>query len=186
MTRQVLLGTLIVGLFAVAFPVDAQRPAPMPRIGFLGMDSQMQAVRLAAFQDGLRALGYIEGRNIAIEYRWAEGRFERLPELASQLVALNVEVIVTAAPPSVAQRSAPAARFRSSCQRTIQWGWGSQKALRVLEKHHRGRFPGLGAVRQTPGAVAADGPEARRVAILWHRKAEVSLPYRPSRALHAI
>src|SRR5438105_15488909 len=71
------------------------------------MDSQMQAARLAALQDGLRTLGYVEGRNITIEYRWAEGRFERLPELASELAGRNVDVIVTAVPPSVraAQRA---------------------------------------------------------------------------------
>jgi putative ABC transport system substrate-binding protein len=73
----------------------------MPRIGFLGMDSQMQAPNLTAFLDGMRALGYLEGRNIAIEYRWAEGRFERLADLASELVTLQVDVIVTAAPQPV-------------------------------------------------------------------------------------
>ena len=67
----------------------------------------MQAEWLAEFQEGLRALGYVDGWTVAIEYRWAEGRFDRLPELASELVGLKVDVIVTAAPPSVraAQRA---------------------------------------------------------------------------------
>jgi len=93
-------------LVLVAGEVRAQ-PAKVPRIGFLGMDSQMQSVPTAAFVDGLRQLGYVDGRNIAIQYRWAEGRFDRLPELAAELAALNVDVIVTAAPPAVraAQRA---------------------------------------------------------------------------------
>ena len=76
----------------------AQPPA---RIGFLGMDSKMQAEWLDAFRDGLRTLGYVEGRTIVIEYRWAEGRFDQLPRLASELVDLKPAVIVTAAPPAV-------------------------------------------------------------------------------------
>jgi putative ABC transport system substrate-binding protein len=71
------------------------------RIGFLGMDSAMQATRVVAFRDEMAKLGFVEGRNLAIEYRWAEGRFDQLPQLAAELVAQKVEVIVTAAPPAV-------------------------------------------------------------------------------------
>ena len=85
--------------------LDAQGAEPVPKIGFLGMDSGMQAVRVTAFRDALSALGYVEGKNIEIEYRWAEGKFDRLPQLASELVADKVSIIVTAAPPAV-----PAAR----------------------------------------------------------------------------
>jgi len=99
--RWRLVGGLACGLLGMSLSVEAQRSATTPRVGFLGMDSQMQAEWLAEFQDGLRALGYVDGRNIIIEYRWAEGRFDRLPALASELVALKVAVIVTAAPPSV-------------------------------------------------------------------------------------
>jgi putative ABC transport system substrate-binding protein len=99
--RWRLVSTLVGGLLVVSLSAESQRPVRVPRIGFLGMDSQMQAEFLAAFQEGLRALGYVEGRTIAIEYRWAEGRFDRLPELALELVGLKVDVIVTAAPPSI-------------------------------------------------------------------------------------
>jgi len=92
--------SLAFALLATLMACDAPREK-LPRVGFLGMDSQMQVHRVAAFQDGLRALGYVEGRTITVEYRWAEGRFDRLPELAAELVALNVDVIVTAAPPAV-------------------------------------------------------------------------------------
>src|SRR5258705_2822793 len=67
---------------------------PMPVIGFLGSDPVAPAV--AAFSQGLRELGYIEGRNILIEYRWADGNPERFPILVAELVALKVDVIMSA------------------------------------------------------------------------------------------
>ncbi len=70
---------------------DAQAPKAMPRIGVLGNDSES----VEDFRRGLRELGYIEGHNIAIEYRWAAGRLDRLPELAAELVRLRVDLIVT-------------------------------------------------------------------------------------------
>jgi putative ABC transport system substrate-binding protein len=75
----------------------AQQPAPtLPRIGFLGVaNATAWAPRLDAFRAGLRDLGYMEGRNIVIEYRFAEGRYDRLPALAAELVRLKVDVIVT-------------------------------------------------------------------------------------------
>ena len=68
----------------------------MPRIGFLSTNSPSDiSARLEGFRQGLRETGYIEGQNIAVEYRWAEGKTERLPSLAAQLVNLRVDVIVT-------------------------------------------------------------------------------------------
>ncbi len=98
--QMILVAALACGVLGVPAPVAAQRREPA-RIGFLGMDSQMQAEWLAAFRDGLHTIGYVEGRTVVVEYRWAEGRFERLPELASELVALKPDVLVTAAPPAV-------------------------------------------------------------------------------------
>lgn len=78
------------------------------RIGFLGASSPAAATsRVDAFRQGLRAFGYIEGQNLTIEYRWAEGRLDRLPALASELVNLRVDLIVTAA--SAATRAAKSA-----------------------------------------------------------------------------
>jgi len=108
MNRRLAIVLLGAGLLAtLTFFAFEQRPAAVPRIGFLGYDSRIQAERLGAFLEGLRALGYEDGRTIVIEYRWAEGRFERLPELATELARLPVDVIVTAAPPLVraAQRA---------------------------------------------------------------------------------
>jgi ABC-type uncharacterized transport system substrate-binding protein len=85
-------------LFALCAPAMAQQPtAKVPRIGILttfSASDPLTVVRHDAFRYGLRGLGYVEGKNINIEYRSAEGRFERLPELAEELVRLKVDVLV--------------------------------------------------------------------------------------------
>jgi putative ABC transport system substrate-binding protein len=79
----------------------AQSSGKQRRIGFLGNSTAaLEANLIGPFRDGLRALGYEEGRNIDIEYRWAEGKYERLPALASELLDAKVEVIVTAGTPA--------------------------------------------------------------------------------------
>jgi len=84
-------------LLAAPFPGFAQQPAAtIPRIGFLGVSTPAAwASRVDAFRAGLRDLGYVDGKNIAIEYRFAQGQLDRLPELAAELVRLKVDVIVT-------------------------------------------------------------------------------------------
>lgn len=80
----------------------AQPPAKLRRIGFLGLTTERTPVtvsRVEALRAGLRELGYVEGKNIAIEYRWANGDYERLPGLAEELVRLKVEVLVTYSTP---------------------------------------------------------------------------------------
>ena len=82
-------------LFALYSPARAQQPKKVPRIGFLAAPSQsFFSARAEGFRQGLRDLGYIEGKNIVIEYRYAEGKRDRLPELAAELVSLKVDVIV--------------------------------------------------------------------------------------------
>jgi putative ABC transport system substrate-binding protein len=89
-----LLVTLTLGILAAPVVTDAQAAGKVYRIGFLG-GSSASAVshRVEAFRQGLHALGYVEGQNIVIEYRWAEGRNERFPDLAAELVRLKVDVI---------------------------------------------------------------------------------------------
>jgi putative tryptophan/tyrosine transport system substrate-binding protein len=86
-------------LLFFSVPADAQQPTTIPRIGFLITSSPpVIAPRLDAFQQGLRELGYVEGKNIVIERRHAEGQLDRLPALAAELVRLNVDIIVTSGP----------------------------------------------------------------------------------------
>src|SRR3989454_6235502 len=95
-TIGLVLGALF---FALCFYANAQQPAKVPRIGFLSsLSPGAVSARMDAFRQGLRELGYVEGKNIVIESRWAEGKTERLPELAAELVRLKVDVIVTGGP----------------------------------------------------------------------------------------
>src|SRR5262245_19522155 len=87
----------LLGGAAVAWPLAARaQPAKVARIAFLGLvSSSSHASRVAAFRVGLRDLGWIEGRNLVIEFRWAEGDYDRLPALAAELLRLNIDVLVT-------------------------------------------------------------------------------------------
>jgi putative ABC transport system substrate-binding protein len=88
--------TVLFGIVAWPLPARAQEPEKVARIGFLGAISAGDLGKhLDALRQGLRDLGYAEGKDIVIEYRWAEGKYEHLPELAAELVRLDVRVIVT-------------------------------------------------------------------------------------------
>jgi putative ABC transport system substrate-binding protein len=102
---------LLGGGAAGAWPLAAwaQQPGKLPTIGFLAANPSIESQRVAAFVQRLRELGWIDGRNLVIEYRWAEGRNERYAENAGELVRLKVDVIVTiATPPTVAAKQATA------------------------------------------------------------------------------
>jgi putative tryptophan/tyrosine transport system substrate-binding protein len=84
-------------LFALCLPAQAQQQKKVPRIGYLSAtDPASDAARSEAIRLGLRALGHIEGQNLAIEYRYAQGKIDRLPALAAELVRLKVDIIVAA------------------------------------------------------------------------------------------
>ena len=95
--KNILSTLLAVAVVVVGAIADAQQPKKVPRIGYLsntdpaGESARSEGIRLA-----LRELGYIEGQNIAIEYRYAEGKQDRYPELAAELVRLKVDIIVVA------------------------------------------------------------------------------------------
>ena len=96
-------------LFALCFSAEAQQPKKVPRIGYLSAsDPASESTRSEAIRLALRERGYIEGQNIAIEYRYAEGKIDRLPELAAELVRLKVDIIVVAGgdPPIRAAKNA--------------------------------------------------------------------------------
>ena len=101
MSKKVICLALSAILLALVLPTQAQQPKKVPRIGILSPLSSSADDLLDAFRQGLRELGYVEGRNIVIEYRSAEGRNDRLPELAAELVRLKVDVLVTTGPAAV-------------------------------------------------------------------------------------
>jgi putative tryptophan/tyrosine transport system substrate-binding protein len=99
MSRRIFVRLLAALLLATAASAGAQQPGKIPRIGYLIATSpSVIAARIEAFRQGLSELGYVEEKNIVIDYRHAEGKLDRLPALAAELVRLKVDVIVTAGP----------------------------------------------------------------------------------------
>ena len=97
MNRRIFWLALCALLFAHSFPAAAQQPEKVPRIGYLvSSDPATESARSEGIRLALRELGYIEGQNIAIEYRYAEGKRDRYPELAAELVRLKVDIILVA------------------------------------------------------------------------------------------
>ena len=109
MSKKVIRLALSAVLFALCMPAQAQQPTKIPRIGYLGSTSS--SPRFETFRQGLRELGYVEGKNIIIEWRPHEGKLDRLPALAAELVRLKVDIIITA--------GAPAARAAKEATSTI-------------------------------------------------------------------
>ena len=110
--KSVLRSILFTGVVLVAaVTVEAQQPKKIPRIGVLVPTSpSIYAARIKAFQQGLHEHGYVEGKNIMLEYRYVERKVDRYPELATELVGLKVDVIVTGSEGAVR-----AAKKASSC-----------------------------------------------------------------------
>jgi putative ABC transport system substrate-binding protein len=93
--------TLIGSVTAWPLAARAQQSEKVPRVGFMGNSTEaLEANLVGPFREGLRELGYQEGRNIVVVYRWAEGRYERFPALIAELLAAKVDVIVTAGTPA--------------------------------------------------------------------------------------
>ena len=101
MTTKTIVVLLVALTLASVHLAEAQQSKKVPRIGVLWLYSPAIASPFAeAFRQGLRELGYVEGKSIVIEYRHAEGKYDRLPSLAAELVRLNVDIIVTASTPA--------------------------------------------------------------------------------------
>ena len=93
---------VLILLLAVAIKAEAQQSPKVPRIGILEPSTSASiSARIEAFRQGLRELRYVEGKNITIEYRYADGKSERIPDLAAELVSLKVDLIVTSQTPTV-------------------------------------------------------------------------------------
>src|SRR5215510_1433700 len=98
-------------LLTVAVVTEAQQTKKVPRIGYLSLgDAASDSARAEGIRLALRELGYIEGQNIAFEYRYAEGKVDRAPELAAELVRLNVDIIVVAGGPTWIQAAKNASK----------------------------------------------------------------------------
>jgi class 3 adenylate cyclase/ABC-type uncharacterized transport system substrate-binding protein len=156
---------------AVAWPLATRAQQPkMPRIGWVVTGSPTShRFSLAAFQDGLKALGYVEGRNISVEYRWAQGNLSRLPELANDLVQLKVDAILAGEMPVV-----EAVKLATSTIPIVAAGVGDLAFLRSLVGS-LGRPVGnlTGFVATAPETAAKRfeimreiKPQARRAAVL--------------------
>src|SRR6266700_433536 len=101
MIKQILICLLLTVFLLTGSLVQAQQPAKVPRIGYLVANfPSTNPARSEAFRQGLRELGYVERKSIVIEWRYAEGKPDRLPALAAELVRFKVDVIVTAGPAS--------------------------------------------------------------------------------------
>jgi len=98
-SAALLIATLALGILGMPLAANAQQAGKVYRVGFLWDSPAVWPHALEGFRQGLRDLGWVEGRNIVVEYRWAEGRFDRLPGLVEELVRLKVDVIV--APTSI-------------------------------------------------------------------------------------
>jgi ABC-type uncharacterized transport system substrate-binding protein len=99
MYRSIVICLLLTVLLFTISPADAQQPAKVPWIGFLsGTSPSTNLARVEAFRQGLRELGYVEGKNIVIEWRSAENKADRLPGFAAELVRLKVDIIVSSGP----------------------------------------------------------------------------------------
>jgi putative ABC transport system substrate-binding protein len=158
---------------AAALPVAAraQQATKIARVGWLSPGSQASDQSfIAAFRDGLRELGWIEGKNIAIESRWAEGRFERLPDLAGELVRLKVDVIVA----NVTQASLAAKRATTTIP-IVMVGVGDPLGSGLVDSLARpsGNVTGPSSMLAEASAkqlalLKETVPSASAVAVLWN------------------
>jgi putative ABC transport system substrate-binding protein len=170
------LCALLVGLVADA---TAQQPKKVPRVGYLAaVSASADAPRLEAFRQGLRDLGYVEGQNIVIDYRHENRDFEQLPELASELVRLNIDVLV-----AVTTNAALAAKKSAGSTPIVFMGVTDPIAAGLVESLAR---PGGTSTGITNMAAILTGkrlellketvPRISRVAVLWDPLAPGSVP----------
>jgi putative ABC transport system substrate-binding protein len=99
MKRQIMIQTLCAILLALCFSAEAQQPGKVPRIGYLTAGGSPNDPGFMAFREGLRDLGYIEGKNVIIEFRSGEAKLDRIPGLVEELVQLKVDVLVSSSQP---------------------------------------------------------------------------------------
>ena len=162
--------TLTLSMLVAPLAADAQQPGKIPRIGWLALGSPGANPNYDAFLQGLRDLGYGEGRSIAIEQRWAEGQLDRLPALAAELVQLQVDVIVTI--PSVTAQAAK----NTTTTVPIVMVWAAdpvRTGLVASLARPGGNITGLSRMATDLSGKQLEllkeaGPSFSRVAVLWN------------------
>lgn len=175
--RALLLAAAAWPALAWAGAAAAQTPEGIRRIGLLSPFSPASAEPWhKAFRQGLRDLGWVDGKNISIEYRYAEGRGDRLPELAAELVRLNVDIIVTTVSPD-----AVAARNATRAIPIVMASAGDPVALGLVENLARpgGNITGLSQISPELAGKRLEllreiVPKLSRVAVLWNPQSKIS------------
>jgi putative tryptophan/tyrosine transport system substrate-binding protein len=164
------LVTLALGLLMAPLATDAQQPVKVPRLGLLSPFSPSDTARWhKAFRQGLHDLGWVEGKNISIEYRYAEGRSDHLSALAADLVRLKVDIIVAAVTPD-----APAAKHATKTIPIVMASPGDPVASGLVESLARpgGNITGLSQIAPELAGKRFErlndiAPTLSRVAVLW-------------------
>jgi putative ABC transport system substrate-binding protein len=134
-----LLATFVLAI-AIISPADAQQSKKVPRIGFLYLGASLSSAPLDSFRQGLRDLGYIEGKNIFIEYRYAKGNTDRLPDLATELVKLKLDLLVVGS-----SQAASAAKQATMTLPIVMASSGDVVSARLVESlaHPGGNLTGM-------------------------------------------
>ena len=164
-------------LLALGFPVEAQKPAKIPRIGLLSPVSPSAAAPWhQAFRQGLRDHGWVEGKNISIEYRYAEGKSDRIPDLAADLVRLKVDIIV-----ATTSTETLAAKNATRAIPIVMASAADPIALGIVDSLARpgGNITGLTQLAPELGGKRLEllkevVPKLSRVAVLWNPEGQAS------------
>jgi putative ABC transport system substrate-binding protein len=177
--RRAFLGGLVLIVLAAPLTAEGQPATKIPRIGYLSIghgpsatspSGSRQSVGLDAFRQGLRELGYVEGQNILVEYRYADGRADRLPALAAELVGLRVDLIV-----AIGNRAVSAARQGSSTIPIVVAVTSDIMESGFVASLARPGGNVTGLTTMSPGLTAKRlellkeaRPKVSRVAVLWN------------------
>ena len=172
-------GLLALSIVVGSNPTQAQQPGKFPRIGFLTSNSSSAELpRVEQFRQGLRALGHIEGQNIAIEYRYTDGKFDRLPEIAAELIGLKIDVLV-----AVTTMPAVAAKNATKTIPIVIFGVSDPVAAGLVDSLARpgGNITGLTNIAPALSAKRLEllketVPKLSRAAVLWNPQSLGDVP----------
>jgi putative tryptophan/tyrosine transport system substrate-binding protein len=175
MNKKILVSILAVVILAFVHPADAQQAKKIPRIAFLAGGSRSRdSLLIDTFWQRMKKLGYIEGQNIAVEYRYAEGALERLPNFAAELVRLNVDIVVAPGSGAVAAKKAT-----NTIPIVITNGDPVGTGLVASLAHPGGNVTGLSAFISELGGKQLEllkeaFPRVSRVGVFWYKQTNPS------------